>query len=189
MTLGRETRIYSAKVGDGEDVVLKVERGVRHNWGRAEEHLKGKRRNFELKGAEIELGKAELNEEVIVEEWTDPSGISKPLFFWNLNGVVSAPPPTSLLGRILGEYWTPFQLFIIFYALDNYPVMVSLEGRSYSYLEGLEHAIEYMVTFAVLSMPSFVGRMLGIKAVSEERTPKMLWEAWLKEKDGKAKED
>ena len=41
----------------------------------------------------------DLAETVVVEEWTAPSDISKPLFFWNLNGIITALQDTLLSSR------------------------------------------------------------------------------------------
>lgn len=148
---------------------------------------------------EVEDGEGRSEEKVVVEEWTDPSGISKPLFFWNLNGVLTSPEPPNytskkMLRWMLRGYWIPFQLFVIFWKLDNWPVFLSLEGRSSGYCGKrmgmwLEHIVEYVVTFGVLLSASIVGRMFGVEAVSEERTPGALWEAWAMEKHGRRKAD
>lgn len=163
-------------------MVLKVDPGVRHNWGRAEEHLKTH--------PDMRAQYKDLDEEVVVEEWTDPSGIAKPLFFWNLNGAIMRPSSPldpfakTLLEWVLGRYWVPFQLFVIFYALDNYPVFVSLEDQlgGFSYgagvLRKVERGIEYCITFSVLFWASVVGSLVGIEAVSEDRTPGALWAMW-----------
>lgn len=61
--------------------------------------------------------------------------LTKPLFFWNLNAVVLTPLDARLEGRgkmaarwMLGGWWVSFQLFTIFYELDNWPVVVGLRG-------------------------------------------------------------
>jgi hypothetical protein len=191
VTLGTTTKIYHAAKPSEDEVVLKVDRGVRHNWGRAEVYL--------LQDGNGEEGEGNGEEEVVVEEWTDPSGISKPLFFWNLNGVLTSPDSAGstskkMLGWMLGAYWIPVQLFVIFWQLDNWPVFLSLEGRSSGYCNRrmgmwLEHAVEYAVTFGVLFVAGIIGRLFGVEAVSEERTPNALWEAWAREKDGRRKAD
>lgn len=182
---------------------------VRHNWGRAEEYIK-LRSKAEHIGLHPNTATAtfpneeeEVREDVVVEEWTAPSSVCKPLFFWNLNGVITqcdASPTESLAKRalrwMLGAYWIPFQLFVVFYALDNYPVFVGLEGRL-AWLDGLgrgvgrraEHCVEHVVTFAVLFVASLAGRMFRVEAVSEERTPVGLWEVWVREKDDGRKKD
>lgn len=154
-------------------------------------------------GLDPSTGEGEAGEEVVVEEWTAPASVAKPLFFWNLNGVVtrrSAGPAElraeRVLRGLLGAYWIPFQLFVIFYALDNYPVLVGLEGRL-AWLDGVEsgvgreveHCVEHVVTFGVLSLASLVGRMFRVEAVREERTPVGLWEVWVREKDDGRKKD
>jgi hypothetical protein len=201
VTLGTATKIYHAAKPNEEEVVLKVDRGVRHNWGRADEYLRLRKKHADAGagGAADMEAEGRREEEVVVEEWTDPSGVSKPLFFWNLNGVLTSPDAPSytskkMLRWMLGGYWIPFQLFVIFWELDNWPVFLSLEGRSSGYCGRwmgmwLEQAVEYAVTFSVLLAANVVGRMFGVEAVSEERTPGALWEVWAREKDGRRKAD
>jgi hypothetical protein len=133
----------------------------------------------------------QVEEEVVVSEWTSPSSILKPLFFWNLNRVLmpSTTPrakprcATRVLRWMLGGYWIPFQLFVIFFALDNYPVFISLEGLGSA--TKVAHLVEHILTFAVLFVASLVGGICGVEAVSEERTPVGLWEAWEMKQYGK----
>ncbi|KAF2706242.1 hypothetical protein K504DRAFT_459545 [Pleomassaria siparia CBS 279.74] len=182
----------SSAAGHGRNVVVvvRVDAGVRHNWGRAEEYLRTKRSmdvdvNEKSEKSEKSEGIEELADHVVVEEWTLPCSMSKPLFFWNLNGVIitsSSPSscPKRALQYLLGTYWTSFQLFIIFHALDNYPVFVGFEpgfGR-------LGRRLEFALTWTVLWACSLVGRVVGVEAVSEERTPRSLWEAWVVEDAG-----
>jgi hypothetical protein len=133
-------------------------------------------------------------DEVIVEEWTAPMDLTKPLFFWNLNGVVMAGEDTdagtSLLKMarwMLGGWWVPFQLFVIFRKLDNWPVFLSLEGVGIG--RRLERSVEYAVSFLGLFVVGLVGRVLGVKAVAEERTPNELWTAWQRERTSEGKDD
>jgi hypothetical protein len=97
---------------------------------------------------------------VVVEEWTDPADLGKPLFFWNLNGVVTAPAnvslatPQRLVRKVLGTWWIPFQLFVIFWDLDNWPVFMRLETENADALGRVGISIrrwgEYLMTIVVL---------------------------------------
>jgi hypothetical protein len=133
------------------------------------------------------------SDDVVVEEWTDPSDLSKPLFFWNLNGVITAPEdrPVPALHKVarsmMGGWWIPFQLFVIFWELDNWPVFPTLEG--FGIRMRLHQSVEFAITFSVLCVVSLVAKGLGVKAVVEERTPKELWTAWQSEKSGRKKHD
>ena len=76
----------------------------------------------------------------------------------------------------------PFQLFVIFWELDNWPVFVSLEGCGVG--AWLERGVEFVVTGSVLGFVSVVAKVVGVEAVSEERTPRKLWVAWKRENEG-----
>jgi hypothetical protein len=208
--LDGEVTFYSAKAGGEVDIYhsrgvtegleVEVPKYARHNWGRAKEYYKATRTpgRRERPGDYIE----DLDEEVIVEEWTDPVDLGKPLFFWNLNGVITAPSAGPLTMRqkvgkaVLGSWWVPFQLFIIFWELDNWPVFLSmrnaLELRWPLFLrwrydmpdwplhvgKGPERWMEYLMAFLVLGSAKVLGLLLGVRAVERERIPADLWEAY-----------
>lgn len=199
MRLGPSLRTYSASAGGEIDpstgaliaagLVVTVPRYARHDWGRADYWLQGSGGGGDVKRVR------DWGEEVVVEEWTAPMDLAKALFFWNLNGVVMGAGDadaagTSLLKTarwVLGGWWVPFQLFVIFWELDNWPVFLSLEG--YGIGGRLERGVEYVVSFLVLFVVGLVGRVLGVKAVAEERTPIELWTAWQKGLRSERKED
>ena len=212
MYIDGQVNILSAKAGglvcqtsgDAEGksgLQVTVEKYARHEWGRAKEYL----------ATSMSGGQAtwplpdDIDDEVVVEEWTDPVDIGKALFFWNLNGIILTSPSAKLLLRkrlaryLLGGYWVPFQLFSVFWCLDNWPVFIDLRGvlrfgwlvpaavwswmghrlpfsrqleRLSRELEGLG---EWTVTMVVLGFVRVVGWMVGIEAVEKERTPLKLW--------------
>lgn len=188
LRLGLTTRILSATeaAGGEEGVVVKVDRGVRHEWMRADasptHSSKGRRRR-----RDADERPEDWNDDVIVEEWTAPADISKPLFFWNLNGVLTSPASS------FGSRWLPMplQLFVIFNTLDNYPVFLPLEGHVVTPWVGedvglkVERWVEYLIALFVLRVAGLVGGLVGVEAVSEERTPRELWVAWKEEKGRK----
>ncbi|KAF2036478.1 hypothetical protein EK21DRAFT_95757 [Setomelanomma holmii] len=197
LTLNAQTHILSAAAGGTVSpytghllkpgLVIEVPRYARHNWSRAESKFTG--RGF---GVGVRLARPEdVDEQVIVEEWTSPFDISKPLFFWNLNGVITAPEdvPLSLLQtvvkRVLGPWWIPFQLFVIFWELDNWPVFVGMrglvrpwEGAGEWVFRCFEGLVEYVMTFVVLFAAKVLGWVIGVRAVERARTPVKLWEAY-----------
>lgn len=215
--LNDQTHLISAAAGGiwqragsiAPGLTIKVDRRVRHNWGRAQQYLR--RRQI---GARKESFPPDLDEEVIVEEWTSPCDISKPLFFWNLNGIIqsnalllseanqeqgSGGVPATLnealplsraqktLKSLLGAWWIDFQLCVVFWELDNYPVLISLPVDAIwsksQVVDKISSAFECAVTYMVLLLASLVGHAVGIVAVNENRTPKELWRAW--QKDGR----
>ncbi|OAL53780.1 hypothetical protein IQ07DRAFT_318981 [Pyrenochaeta sp. DS3sAY3a] len=188
-----ELHILSAQAGGTVSVrtgellerglVVKVEQYARHNWGRAKEYMhRPGRFGFHTR---VEYPK-DSEDEVVVEEWTDPADISKPLFFWNLNGVINASTDASvsttqkIARKLLGNFWIPFQFFIIFWELDNWPVFVRLHGlmppKMGDFGAYIEHLAEYAMTWVVLLIAKSFGSILGVHAVAQERTPPDLWE-------------
>jgi hypothetical protein len=194
--LNGEQKIISAKAGGevssstghlvAKGLVVKVPKYARHEWKRAEALFNLRSRN----GGAIARPE-DVDEEVVVEEWTDPADLGKPLFFWNLNGVITAPSDTTLsvpqrmVKLVLGGWWIPFQLFVIFWELDNWPVFLGLRGYMgpylgeapwvYRYVEG---PAEYAISFIVLFVAKVLGWLVGVRAVEKRRTPTELWDAY-----------
>jgi hypothetical protein len=195
---GGDVGIYETSgVVEGLEVV--VPKYARHSWGRAKEYLEANRDLGRRPRREREI--EDLDEEVVVEEWTDPVDPGKPLFFWNLNGVITAPftgvSVRQNLGRkMLGSWWIPFQLFIIFWDLDNWPVFLNLRNalefnwplflrwryrmpnRLMHVCRKLEGGMEHLIALIVLGVAKLLGLVLGVRAVEKRRTPVDLWEAY-----------
>jgi hypothetical protein len=167
-----------------EGLVVEVPRYARHNWGRAEEYAW--KREFVCPPGMTRP--EDVGEDVVVEEWTDPADLGKPLFFWNLNGVVTAPAnlslatPQRLVRKVLGTWWIPFQLFVIFWDLDNWPVFVRLETENADALGRVGISIrrwgEYLMTIVVLFAAKCLGWLVGVRAVEQSRTPDALWKVY-----------
>jgi hypothetical protein len=196
--LDGQVRVFSAlsggelSIGTGNPVqsglIVQVPKYARHNWGRAEHYIGSSKRNM-LNG--YDKTPEDWLDEVVVEEWTEPSDLDKPLFFWNLNGVITAPTDSTLSLRqslaktLMGNWWIPFQLFVIFYELDNWPIFFSLTYRLMPYLgdtlgRWLGENLEQLMTFALLFAARVVASILCVTAVTRERTPHDLWEAYEK---------
>jgi hypothetical protein len=209
--LDGEVKILSAKAGGDvgrygtrrvkEGLEVEVPRYARHNWGRAKEYMQTNGISGCKPRREQEI--EDLDEDVVVEEWTDPADLGKPLFFWNLNGVITAPSTymsaRQNVGRVaLGSWWIPFQLFVIFWDLDNWPVLLNmLNALEYHWpvflrvryrmpdwpmrvCSRLERWLEYLMTLIVLGAAKLLGLVLGIRAVEKSRMPVDLWEAYQK---------
>lgn len=193
--LDGETTVLSAKAGGQVSIrtgrliksglEIEIPKYMRHNWGRADHYLTS-RRTLPA-GVRVHRPK-DTDEEAVVEEWTDPSDITKLLFFWNLNGVITSPPVTlsgmqTVAKTILGGWWVPFQLFIIFWDLDNWPIFLNMEHTSEPFLPKgigmrLERWVDHIATYIVLSIAKALGCILDMKAVKQERTPDELWKVY-----------
>ncbi len=98
-----------------------------------------------------------------MKEWTIPSDGDKEVFFRNLNSVVldctkDGPP---------NEWWLTWQLFVIFWGLDNYPVFLPC-----GWIPWIGTTLEWSITHLVLSAAVIAGQLIGLKSVYEEYTPK-----------------
>jgi hypothetical protein len=165
-------------------LVIEVPRGARHEWMRAEAWYSGRRRMHAKRPEDVQ-------EEVVVEEWMEPRDLGKCLFFWNLNGIimergdVGLSVPQKMLKAVLGSFWVTFQLFVVFWELDNWPVFLSLRGILGPYLgvkpwvyQHVEGRLEYVMTFVVLFIAKLLGWLFGVRAVEQRRTPDELWETY-----------
>lgn len=63
-----------------EGLTIEVPRYARHNWGRFE-HYNNSARSSGRRAQQHHMLPEDWTEEVVIEEWTDPSDIAKPLFF------------------------------------------------------------------------------------------------------------
>lgn len=98
----------------------------------------------------------------MVKEWTDPADGEKEVFFRNLSSVIvdcikSGPP---------NEWWLTWQLFVVFWGLDNYPVLVSM-----TWVPLVGSMLEWALTHLVLLVAVFAGKLIGLKSVYDQYTP------------------
>ncbi|KAL6814468.1 hypothetical protein J3E69DRAFT_347308 [Trichoderma sp. SZMC 28015] len=167
------------RLGDSEQIItasktnqpeIKVERYEWHEWQRAQ-----------LDG-----------EEVIVIERTDPEDGEKALFFWNLNGiilnagrVISTNVPgfsffPATIKDLIIDFWITFNLFIVFHSLDNFPVILSTtkfwNGKGSRAKAG--PSADWFVSHVLLSLASWAGRIVGLRAVRPEYTPAQHYQRW-----------
>lgn len=165
---------------------VRVDRGVWHEWRRAE------------KGGE----------DVVVEERTDPADGEKAIFFWNLNGVIleaqkmGGDPgkvlrvfPARLRSLVL-DWWTTLGLFVIFRALDNVPAFLDVPG----FVDGLDLGlwrvgtipgarrflilVDYIFAHLVLWFSSWLGWALRVNPVRREFTPAEEYDQWWSKRRG-----
>ena len=129
VTVGSTTRSYTASDG-----VITVERGVLHEWQRDPDD----------------------KQVLVVEEWTDPADGEKELFFRNLCSSmldlkVHKLQMGGLAGRLPLDWVDVLQIFVIFGAYDNYPVMY-------------RGPLMKVSTRIVLFLTGWIGLALGFKA-------------------------
>lgn len=174
-----------------EGLVIEVPRYARHNWGRLEHYIRSPSISRSGLGMHTQvIWPEDRTEEVVVEEWTDPSDIQKALFFWNLNGVIAGSGEVVLNRRqqvaktILGKLWVDLQLLTVFWELDNWPVFFDLRklllGCSPGILPSLTDGVEIVTSFVFLLFAKVIGLLLGLQAVEQWRTPDALWKAYIK---------
>lgn len=136
VTLGKSTWIHSPSDG-----IIEVKRGQIHEWKRYEN------------ASEVE--------DLIVHEWTDPADGQKEVFFRMLNSFLMESEPQKLHHSLsapsvvgwLEQYMIPLQLFVIFAACDNWPVILGQQGL-----------LGWTLTHLVLGFATSFGRLfLGLQ--------------------------
>ncbi|KAI9810844.1 MAG: hypothetical protein M1827_006051 [Pycnora praestabilis] len=143
VNLNGNCRVYTPR-----DDTVRVERFSKHEWKRAPK---------ESESAE--------EGDLIVKEWTDPADGQKEIFFRNLSSIFGEDYSDSYFPV---GWWITLQLFVIFYSLDNFPVIVD------GFAGGL-------ITHMLLGFATLVGKSLGLKSIYPEYTPKRLLKRELEE--------
>lgn len=170
VTLGDQEHTISAADATTE---VRIDRNVWHEWRRAD---------------------PDGDEDVVVVERTDPEDGQKAVFFWNLNGVLLkaqelACPPymPGRVHRVLLDVWVTLNLFAIFRALDNVPVLVNAPRaflkRGFVFPGGslghvLLRAADRVMSHLVLFLMSWIAWTFGIRPVRRDFTPEEVWEPW-----------
>lgn len=143
ITLNGQTNLYTSRSG-----TIVIERGVRHEWRRAEEG----------------------GEELVVREWTEPQDGEKEVFFRNLSGVLmdagfdSTGP--GIWERVLGRWWLEMQLWCLFWELDNWPVFWDFGGAG-----RVGRCVEWTVAVVGLRCASLLGGTIGFRGRYKKYTP------------------
>ncbi|KAH8669655.1 hypothetical protein BGZ60DRAFT_408005 [Tricladium varicosporioides] len=100
VTLDGVTNTYTSSDG-----IITVPRYMKHEWQRGDK------------------GNGEDKDELVVKEWTDPEDGEKEIFFRNLNSAILDATSNGL--RKPNEWMLTWQLFTIFWQLDNFPLKPS----------------------------------------------------------------
>ncbi len=100
-------------------------------------------------------------EDLVVREWTDPADGQKEVFFRMLNSFLVEPAPEGLhstpcLRWVVERVVVPLQVWVVFAAWDNWPVLV---GRGW---------IGWVITHVVLRVASVLGGLVGLRSVYGE---------------------
>ena len=143
VTLSNQTRVV--RPSDG---IVTVPKFTIHEWGR-----------ISPTEADGNISRHQADEDLIVEEWTDPVDGLKNVFFRNLNGVIldetqggkSAPR---------SEWWLTLQLWVIFHDLDNWPVLL-----------GGPFWFRWIATHFMARVAVFLGVLWQLRSVYPEYTP------------------
>lgn len=141
VTLDGVTNTYTSSDG-----IITVPRYMKHEWQRGDK------------------GNGEDKDELVVKEWTDPEDGEKEIFFRNLNSAILDATSNGL--RKPNEWMLTWQLFTIFWQLDNFPVFLEL-----SWFPIVGEVLERWISFLVLWVASLLGGMVGVRGVREEYTP------------------
>lgn len=115
--------------------------------------------------------------DLVAEEWTDPRDGEKEIFFRN---IFSTAGELQWKERWWGGVLILLQMMLVMWELDNLVVLFDLGGAGDG--SGWRGAAETVVTYAIMWSAAMAGRALGLKAVTDEYTPRHLFEAWEKEK-------
>ncbi|KAE8382693.1 hypothetical protein BDV26DRAFT_252987 [Aspergillus bertholletiae] len=124
------------------DGIITIPRFAVHEWSRV-----------------LERDDPDFDDELVVQEWTDPTDGLKEVFFRNLNSVILEHSGTGWFGS-MGFI---LQLWTIFHGLDNWPVVV--DGPFY---------VRWLLTHVAVGIGARFGALCGLRAVYDEYTPREL---------------
>ena len=164
-----------SKVYTSQDGTARIPRYAPHEWMRFDRsaHLLNKGQREAQEAYFLEHGKAEVEklkgEELIAEEWTDPTDGQKEIFFRNIFSTILEPQYNSNV-YWLGQLWRTLQVNCVMWELDNYAVLVDFGG----WRGGWRNVVEAALTYIVMGLLMTLGRICGCKAVNEEYTPQHL---------------
>lgn len=174
-------QVHTVSAGD-ENTEVRVDRNTWHEWRRDD---------------------AAHGDEVVVIERTEPEDGQKAVFFWNLNGVVikaqhlTCPPYMSkVLHGLLLDLWVTINLFAIFRALDNIPVLINVpvafSKRGFTFKNNtlgyiLLRTTDRFASLLALFAVSWISWGLGMHPIRREFTPGNVWERWMQDKTDRQK--
>lgn len=157
VTLNGRSLIIDAPQNDEDTAVVKVDKFVRHEWGRADY------------GLNHEAG------EVVVLEYTEPADGSKSDFFWCVNGVIlnsiAALSAAQGMHRIARDWAMYLRLLCVFSAYDNYPVILSLPSVISYRFPALQILVESFTTKTWLEFGVLFARLSGLSLRLEDYLP------------------
>ena len=122
--------------------------------------------------------------DLVVEEWTDPRDGEKEILFRNIFSTVGE---SQWKEGWWGGWLMWLQIMLVMWELDNFVVLCDLGGGGGDG-RGWKRVVETVATYAVMGSAAVVGRVVGLRAVREEYTPRGLFEAWERGKEGGKKE-
>ncbi|KAL5321073.1 hypothetical protein ACEPPN_011883 [Leptodophora sp. 'Broadleaf-Isolate-01'] len=168
ITLNNSTRIYTASDG-----IITIPRYAKHEWQRASRAPDLGFDFFDDSSPENNHTYQEMDDELIVREWTQPSDGKKEIFFRNLSGIISHSTQNGH-----PDWYVTLQLWILFATMDNWPVFfragnVPVFGGWIERL-GIARILEWGVTHVLLGVAGLVGRVSGVKGVWGAFTPEMV---------------
>ncbi|KAM7216781.1 hypothetical protein V8F06_007891 [Rhypophila decipiens] len=143
VTVGDHTATFTK-----DDGVITIPRLVLHEVRRADN---------------VEQGRAWKDTDLVMREWTDPADGDKVIFFRNIMSLIKDEKKT-----LLGKISTGLSIVVVAQAHDNYPVIwkgPTVLGK------GFQQTVRRYLTFSVMAVVGFVGRLVGCRSEYEEYTP------------------
>ena len=167
--LDGEERVIEAPLthtsdGKVKEVVIRIEKGARHCWGRADG------------------GNDPNGGEVVVIENTDPADGGKAVFFWTINAVMvdgdEKVKSLSAWGKQVEGLKMLLRLMVICNRCDCFPVAVQLPSSVRKASGNLERLFERLVTGLILFLTMLFASGMGMKAVRKDQLPADIWTKW-----------
>jgi len=137
---------------------------MRHCLGRGDEGLNSYDRVLGVNTTGDARETEEWKVDLLVREWTDPKDGQKEVFFRNMAGIVfdsDSWPWKGQAGKVIGSWWTEWQLWVVFGTLDNYPAIL---GGKWKY-------IEWVIVHVLTLVVGIIGSFVGLRSKYEEYTP------------------
>jgi hypothetical protein len=166
--LDDKTMVLHAPEEPGQESTVRINRWVRHDWGRADG------------------GADPHGEDVVVIERTEPDDGLKKVFFWSLNAIVlemvDKTRTVGVLEKSTEQARTFLKLMVLCEMMDNWAVFVHLPGFVGGSKWIMERAFEWVVIRLIFSAARIIAWLLGVDVIREDDMPRDVYEVWMEKK-------